>query len=184
MIQCVVENAFQDHRIDPLEATLTHSVIRKDKESVVEDVTEDIMEVLKPLETSPSQLGAKRNQQLNELGELRHKADENTKLYKERTKTDHDKNHTKKEFHVGQKMWTYKSRLGFFLGKFKYRWFGPCVVTNVFPRGALEVHSPQKNQTFRVNGYRVKPYIGVNSTPRAPKPHLVDFKCIFPKEQY
>jgi hypothetical protein len=54
MIQDVVDNAFQDHQIDPLEATLTHSITRKDKEPVVEDVTEDIMEVVKPLETSPS----------------------------------------------------------------------------------------------------------------------------------
>jgi hypothetical protein len=40
MIQGVVENAFQDHRIYPLEATLTYSVTRKDEEPVVEDVTE------------------------------------------------------------------------------------------------------------------------------------------------
>ena len=49
MIQSVIENTFQDHQINPLEATLTHSVTRKDKELVVEDVTEDIMEVVKPL---------------------------------------------------------------------------------------------------------------------------------------
>jgi hypothetical protein len=101
MIQGVVENAFQDHQIDPLDATLTHSVTRKDMEPVFEDVTEDIMEVVHPLKTFPSHLGAKRKQQLNELEELRHKADENTKLYKGRTKIDHDKNHAKKEFHVG-----------------------------------------------------------------------------------
>jgi hypothetical protein len=40
----------------------------------------------------------------------------------------------------------------------------------------------KKNQTFKVNGHKVKPYIGVNSTSRAPEPHLVDLKCIFPKE--
>jgi hypothetical protein len=111
MIQGVVENTFQDHQLDPLEATLTHIVIRKDKEPVVEDVTKNIMKVVKPLETPTSRPCAKRNQQLNELRELRHKVDENTKLYKGRTKTDHDKNHTKKKFHVGQKVWTYKSRL-------------------------------------------------------------------------
>jgi hypothetical protein len=165
-----------------LEATLTHSVTRKDREPAFEDVTEDIMEVVKPLETPPSQLGAKRNQQLNEHEELRNKTDEHTNLYMGRTKTDHDKNHTKKEFHVGQKVWTYKSRLWLLPSKFKYKWFGPCVVTNVCPQGALEVHSPQKNQTFKVNGHRVKPCIGLNSTPRAPEPHVVDFKCIFPKE--
>jgi hypothetical protein len=36
----------------------------------------------------------------------------------------------------------------------------------VFPHGALKVHSPQKNQTFKVNGHRVKPYGEVNTTPR------------------
>ena len=35
MIQGVTENTFQDHQINPLEATLAHSVIRKDKEPVV-----------------------------------------------------------------------------------------------------------------------------------------------------
>ena len=137
MIQGVVENAFQDYQMNPVEATFTHSVTRKDKELVVEDVTKDIMEVVQPLVPSPSHLGAKRKQQLKELEELRHKADENTKLYKERTKTDHEKNHAKKEFHVGQKVWTYKSRLRLLPSKFKYKWFGPCVITDVFPHGAL-----------------------------------------------
>jgi hypothetical protein len=107
---------------------------------------------------------------------------ENNKLYKGRTKTDHDKYHAKKEFQVGQKVWTYKSIFQLIPSMFKYKWFGPCVVTNMFPQGALEVHSPQKNQIFKVNGHRVKPCIGVNSTPRAPEPQLVDFKRIFPKE--
>jgi hypothetical protein len=62
MIQGVVENNFQDHQSDPLEATLTHSVIRKNMELVFEDVIEDIMEVVQPLETPPSQPGVKRNQ--------------------------------------------------------------------------------------------------------------------------
>jgi hypothetical protein len=97
MIQSVVENVFQDHQ-NPLQATLTHNVTRKDKEQVIEDVTEAIMEVVKPMETPTSHPSAKRKQHLKELGELRHKADENNKLYKGRTKTDHDKYHAKKEF--------------------------------------------------------------------------------------
>jgi hypothetical protein len=133
MIQGVVENAFQDHQINPLEATLAHNITRKDKKPVFEDVIEDIMEVVQPLVLSPSHPGAKWKQQLKELEELRHKVDENTKLYKERTKTDHEKNHAKKEFPVGQKVWSYKSRLRLLLGKFKYKWFGPCVITDVFP---------------------------------------------------
>ena len=118
---------------------------------------------------------------MKELEELRHKADEKNKLYKGRTKTNHDKYHAK-EFQVGQKVWTYKSRFRLIPGKFKYQWFGPCIITNVLPQGALKVHSPQQNQTFKVNGHRVKPYVGVNSTPRAPEPHVMDFKCTVPKE--
>ena len=44
----------------------------------------------------------------------------------------------------------------------------------------MEVHSPQIKKTFKVNGHRVKPYVGVNSTPRAPEPHVVDFMYTFP----
>jgi hypothetical protein len=137
------------------------------------------MEVVQPLETPP-QPGAKRNQQLNELGELRDKVDENTKLYKGRTKTDYDKNHNKKEFHVGQKVWTYKPRLRLPLVNSSIDGLVLVLSLMCFLRELWRfiVHRKIKH----VNGHRVKPYIGVNSTPRAPEPHLVDFKCIFPKE--
>ena len=52
MIQDVVENTLQDHQMNPLEATLCHSVTRKDKEPVIKDVTEDIMEIVKPRDSS------------------------------------------------------------------------------------------------------------------------------------
>jgi hypothetical protein len=97
-----------------------HSVTRKDKELVIEDVTEGIMEVVKPLVPSPSHPSATRKKQLKELGELRHKADVNSKLCKGRMETDHDKYHAKKEFQVGHKSWTYKSRFRLIPGKFKY----------------------------------------------------------------
>jgi hypothetical protein len=149
------------------------------------------------------QAGDKRKLQLNELEELRHDAYENAKLYKEKTKAYHDKQLVRREFHVGQKVLIYNSQLRLLIGKLKSRLFDPCVVTNVFSHGALEIYSPQKNQTFKVNEHRVKPYIEVNSTPReddlalhdlalqsvqyaaAPRalePHLVDFKCTLPKE--
>jgi hypothetical protein len=144
------------------------------------------------------QAGDKRKLQLNELEELRHDAYENAKLYKERTEAYHDSQLIRKEFHVGQKVLIYKSRLRLFPGKLKSRWFGPCVVTKVFPHGALEVHSSENNQTFTVNGHRAKTYleskliprdedlalqsIQYAAAPRALKPHLVDFKCTSLKE--
>jgi hypothetical protein len=35
----------------------------------------------------------------------------------------------------------------------------------VFPHGALEVHNPKENQTFKVNGHIAKPY-DMNFEPR------------------
>jgi hypothetical protein len=96
--------------------------------------------------------GDKRKLQLAELEELRHDAYENAKLYKERTKVYHDRQLVRKEFHVGQKVLIYNSRLRLFPGKLKSRWYGPYVVTQVFPHGAVEVHCKEKNQTFTVNG--------------------------------
>jgi hypothetical protein len=36
----------------------------------------------------------------------------------------------------------------------------------VFPHGALEVHNPKENQTFKVNGHIAKPYMEMNFEPR------------------
>jgi hypothetical protein len=65
------------------------------------------------------QAGDKRKLQLNELEELRHDAYENAKLYKERTKAYHDRQLIRNEFHVGQKVLIYNSRLKLFPGKLK-----------------------------------------------------------------
>lgn len=78
----------------------------------------------------------------------------------------HDKHLVRKEFHLGQKVLIYNSKLRLFPGKLKSRWYGPYVVTKVFPHGALEVHNKEKNQTFKVNGHRVKPYIEMSIEPR------------------
>jgi hypothetical protein len=144
------------------------------------------------------QPGDKRKLQLNELEELRQDAYENTKLYKERTKAYHDKQLVRKEFHMGQKVLIYNSRLRLFPGKLKSRSSGPCTVTKVFPHGALEVYNPGSSRTFMVNGHRVKPYFEAKLLPRdedlalqsiqdaktqrALKSQLVDLKCTFPKE--
>ncbi|KAI6678133.1 hypothetical protein NL676_038929 [Syzygium grande] len=43
--------------------------------------------------------------------------------------------------------------------KLKSRWFGPFTVTKVFPYGTVEVIN-DKEETFKVNGQRLKPYFG------------------------
>ncbi|XP_059446558.1 uncharacterized protein LOC132178121 [Corylus avellana] len=110
--------------------------------------------------------GNKRKLHLNELEELQRDAYESAKLYKERTKAYHDKQLLRKEFHVGQNVLIYNSRLKLFPGKLKSRWSGPCIITQIFPHGELEVHNPKSNRIFKVNGHRVKPYLEVKLVPR------------------
>ena len=54
-------------------------------------------------------------------------------------------------------MLLFNSRLKIFPGKLKSRWFGPFVITQVFPYGSVELTHSEKG-TFKVNGQRVKPY--------------------------
>ncbi|GKV23246.1 hypothetical protein SLEP1_g32996 [Rubroshorea leprosula] len=102
--------------------------------------------------------GEHRKLQLNELEELRLAAYENAKIYKERTKAWHDLHVQKKEFHVGDKVLLFNSRLQLFPGKLKSRWSGPFVVTKVLPYGVVEISHDTK-ETFKVNGQRLKIYI-------------------------
>ena len=96
--------------------------------------------------------------QLNALDEFRLQSYENAKLYKERTKLLHDKNIIPREFHIGQKVLLYNSRLRLFPGKLKSRWSGPFDVTKVYPSGAIEIQDHNK-RTFMVNGQRLKHYL-------------------------
>jgi len=121
---------------------------------------------IKQLNSNMKQAGEKRKLQMVELEELRHDAYENAKIYKERTKAYHDKQLVRKEFHVGQKVSLYNSRLQPFPSKLKSRWYGPYTVTKVFSHGALEVHNKEKNHTFMVNGNKVKPYIEIDFRPQ------------------
>ncbi|XP_021750408.1 uncharacterized protein LOC110716081 [Chenopodium quinoa] len=103
--------------------------------------------------------GKERKLQLLELEELRLEAYENAKIYKDKTKAFHDKNIARKSFQVGKKvLLLFNARLKLFPGKLQTRWLGPFVVTNVFPHGAVEIKDFNTNKTFKVIGYRLKPF--------------------------
>ena len=102
--------------------------------------------------------GKKRLLQLNELDELRMNAYENAKLYKDHTKLWHEKHSMKKEFHEGDFVLLYNSRLKLFPGKLKSRWSGPFKVVKFYLYGAVEI-SNDKGEVFKVNGHRLKPYL-------------------------
>ena len=101
----------------------------------------------------------KRMLPLNELDELRKNAYESSRIYKEKTRAWHDKHLMHNELKPGQQVFLFNSRLKLFLGKLRSRWFGPIVITQVFPYGSVELMHPERGR-FKVNGQRVKAYLG------------------------
>ncbi|RVW26129.1 hypothetical protein CK203_112184 [Vitis vinifera] len=63
------------------------------------------------------------------------------------------------------KVLLYDSKLHLFSGgKLKSSWTGPFIVHEVHPNGVVEIFNPIGNQTFKVNGRRLKPFIEPYST--------------------
>jgi len=105
----------------------------------------------------PSLAGEKRLMQLNELDEFRLHAYDSARVYKERTKKWHDKHILQREFHVGDKVLLFNSRLRLFPGKLRTRWSGPFTVAEVNKFGSVTLQT-DKGETFKVNGQRLKVY--------------------------
>lgn len=95
--------------------------------------------------------------QLNELDKIRHHAYENSKLYKERTKSNHDKKIISRHFKPNDQVLLCNSRLAIFPGKLRSRWSGPFTVKKVSPYGTLVLVN-SKGEEFMVNGQRLKHY--------------------------
>ena len=64
---------------------------------------------IKSLKFCLPKVGTQRKLQLSELEELRHDAYENSRIYKEKVKTFHDKNILRKTFEHNQKVLMYNS---------------------------------------------------------------------------
>jgi hypothetical protein len=101
--------------------------------------------------------------QLNQLDELRLRAYENNRIYKERVKLWHDKRILKRSFEPGQLVLLFNSRLKLFPGKLRSRWSGPYEVMKVYPYGAIEIRNMKTGNTFKANGQRLKLYLGGDS---------------------
>ena len=78
---------------------------------------------------------------------------------KDKLKRWHDQLVVRKDFHKGQQVLLYDSKLHIFPGKLKSRWIGPYVIHEVYPNGVVELLNSKGNQSFKVNGHRLKPYI-------------------------
>ncbi|RDY06011.1 hypothetical protein CR513_10077, partial [Mucuna pruriens] len=104
------------------------------------------------------QAGEQRKFQLQELDELHLEAYENARIYKQKVKIFHDQKILRKEFHIGQKVLLFNSRLKLIAGKLRSRWDGPFVITNIFPNGAVQLQDEHSSSTFQVNGHQIKPF--------------------------
>ncbi|GJZ74470.1 reverse transcriptase domain-containing protein [Tanacetum coccineum] len=102
-------------------------------------------------------VGDHQKVQLNELNELWDQAYENSLIYKEKTKKIHDAKIKNREFHIGDRVLLFNSRMKIFSGKLKSRWSGPFTVAEVFSYGTVELSQPD-GPNFKVNGHRIKHY--------------------------
>lgn len=69
----------------------------------------------------------------------------------------HDAKILNREFHVGDDVFLFNSRLKLFAGKHRSKWSGPFVISNVYPNEAIELEHHKKKK-FVVNGQRLKQY--------------------------
>ncbi|RDX72648.1 gag-pol, partial [Mucuna pruriens] len=104
------------------------------------------------------QAGEQRKLQLQELDELHLEAYENSKICKKKVKKFHDQKILRKDFHVGQKVLLFNSRLKLIAGKLRSRWDGPFVITNIFPHGAVQLKDKHRDTTFKVIGHQIKSF--------------------------
>ncbi|KAL4297800.1 hypothetical protein GQ457_12G015030 [Hibiscus cannabinus] len=102
----------------------------------------------------------KRLLDLNELEELRTASYDNAKIYKDKTKRWHDRKILPRQYQLGQQVLHFNSRLKLFPGKHKSRCSSPFTITNVSPHGTITIKSPRDNHEFKVNGQRLKLYMG------------------------
>jgi hypothetical protein len=107
--------------------------------------------------------GKKRLLDLSTLDEWRNEAYENARLFKKKVKQWHDKRILKREFHVGEKVLLYRSRLRFFAGKLLSKWKGPYVIVEVYRSGVIKIASLKDDTTQVVHGQRLKYFIARDS---------------------
>nr|GEW57475.1 reverse transcriptase domain-containing protein [Tanacetum cinerariifolium] len=100
-----------------------------------------------------------RKVKINELNELHDQANENSLIYKDKTKRLHDSKIKNRVFNIGVRVLLFNSRLKIFSGKHKSRWSGPFTISQVYPYVTVELSQPD-GPNFKVNGHRVKHYFG------------------------
>ncbi|XP_076954174.1 uncharacterized protein LOC143628470 [Bidens hawaiensis] len=102
---------------------------------------------LKTVNVDLTEAARKRYFQIHELEELRDAAYSRSLNIKEKTKALHDRRlKGEKEFKKGDKL--------------RSKWTGPYLVKEVFPYGVVELENPDNGTSWKVNGHRLKHYLG------------------------
>ena len=99
--------------------------------------------------------------QLNELEEFRNEAYDNARVYKNKTKKWHDQRILRREFKAGDQVLLFNSRLKLFPRKLKSKWSGPYTVVASTTFGVVTLKT-NNGEEFKVNGQRLKQYLGRN----------------------
>ncbi|XP_076943152.1 uncharacterized protein LOC143613286 [Bidens hawaiensis] len=116
---------------------------------------------LKTVNVDLTEAARKRCFQIHELEELRDAAYSRSLNIKEKTKALHDWGlKGGKEFKKGDKVLLFNSSLKLFAGKLRSKWTGPYLVKEVFPYGVVESENPDNGTSWKVNGHRLKHYLG------------------------
>ncbi|RDY00573.1 putative mitochondrial protein, partial [Mucuna pruriens] len=105
-------------------------------------------EAIKQCNLAYDQAGELRKLTLQELDELCLEAYENSRIYKQKIKKFHEQKILRKDFHVGQKVLLFNSRLKLIAGKLRSRLDGPFVITNIFPNGVVQLQDAHSSNTF------------------------------------
>ncbi|KAD7477731.1 hypothetical protein E3N88_00867 [Mikania micrantha] len=125
------------------------------------DWSDKALWALKTVNLDLTEAGRKRYFQIHELEALRDAVYARSLSIKEKTKSLHDRRlKVLKEFKKGDRVLLYNSRLKLFGGKLKSKWTGPYIVGEVFPYGTVELLNEVDGNTWKVNGHRLKHYIG------------------------
>nr|XP_016512240.1 PREDICTED: uncharacterized protein LOC107829278 [Nicotiana tabacum] len=119
-------------------------------------------------------VGTSRVTELHELDEFRYHAFESTRLYKERMKMIYDRNIIERNFKPGDAVLLYNSCLRLFPSKLKLRLSGPFRVVEIHPTGAVEIDVENDSRTFRVNGNKLKHYMGMDEAKEVSETHLIE----------
>ncbi|XP_035832878.1 uncharacterized protein LOC118481750 [Helianthus annuus] len=116
---------------------------------------------LKTVNLDLTEAARRRFFHIHELEALRDAAYERSWSIKEKSKALHDRRlRGLKDFKVGDKVLLFNSRLKLIAGKLKSRWNGPYVVKEVFPYGTVELYDEVDKGVWKVNGHRLKHYLG------------------------